>query len=131
MSSLKALAKTRCMGFKYSEEQPHHTKFGKASAGNKRKHMDDKRDKYEDPAKKGKAFDEFWETLKASLKRSNNSFGACTIETDVSLLMAWALFATGGALSKSHHDGGSLCTYVICRKGLKLWSFVESDAGAQ
>jgi hypothetical protein len=62
----------------------------------------------------------------------NNSFGPFAFEYNISRLLSWALFATSGSFTWPHHDAGGLLTYVICKKGIKLWSYlglISSDDG--
>jgi hypothetical protein len=54
----------------------------------------------------------------------NDSFGPLFLEYDTSKLRSWALFGTPGAYTPGHGDPAGLTTYVVCKKGVKLWGFL-------
>lgn len=55
---------------------------------------------------------------------ANDIVGPEEIEWDVMRINSWALFATSGAYTATHHDAGGLATYVTCETGAKVWSYL-------
>ena len=47
-----------------------------------------------------------------------------TIDWDALKALLWALLGTSGALTWPHHDAAGLATYILCRSGVKLWSYL-------
>jgi hypothetical protein len=48
------------------------------------------------------------------------------LEFDVLKLAIWGLFASVGAFTWPHYDAAGLATYVVCKTGVKLWSYLKS-----
>ncbi|KAI0682156.1 hypothetical protein BC835DRAFT_1424773 [Cytidiella melzeri] len=65
------------------------------------------------------------EHVLAELKGSDNSLGIGSMEWDADRSSSWGLLATAGAFTAPHHDAGGTLTFVLCRRGLKVWSFLE------
>lgn len=55
----------------------------------------------------------------------SDSFGIHLMEWDAIILQSWGFLATSGAYSQPHHDAGGFATYVHCKAGAKLWSYLE------
>ncbi|KAI0697276.1 hypothetical protein BC835DRAFT_1413809 [Cytidiella melzeri] len=65
------------------------------------------------------------EHVLAELKGSDNSLGIGSMEWDADCSSSWGLLATAGAFTAPHHDAGGTLTFVLCRRGLKVWSVLE------
>ncbi|KAI0699970.1 hypothetical protein BC835DRAFT_1412314 [Cytidiella melzeri] len=65
------------------------------------------------------------EHVLAELKGSDNSLGIDCMEWDADRSSSWGLLATAGAFTAPHHDAGGTLTFALCRRGLKVWSFLE------
>ncbi|KAI0342564.1 hypothetical protein BDW22DRAFT_1345656 [Trametopsis cervina] len=55
----------------------------------------------------------------------SDSFGIHLMEWDAIISQSWGFLATSGAYSQPHHDAGRFATYVHCKAGAKLWSYLE------
>jgi hypothetical protein len=62
--------------------------------------------------------------MKAFALYQNDSFGIRQLDWDATRLDSWALFATGGAFTWPHTDAAGLVTFVVCKKGTKIWSYL-------
>ncbi|KAI0345726.1 hypothetical protein BDW22DRAFT_1343038 [Trametopsis cervina] len=47
------------------------------------------------------------------------------IEWDAIRLRSWALFASAGTYTWPHHNAAGLSTYVLCKTGAKIWSYLQ------
>ncbi|KAI0086720.1 hypothetical protein BDY19DRAFT_342648 [Irpex rosettiformis] len=47
-----------------------------------------------------------------------------SIEWDAVRIASWAIIASSGAVSKTHHDASGYSTYVKCEMGAKIWGYV-------
>jgi hypothetical protein len=62
--------------------------------------------------------------MDASALYQNDSFGIRDLDWDATRTDSWALFATGGAFTWPHTDAAGLVTFVVCKKGTKIWSYL-------